>query len=312
MNAKENHLLFPLAFGGLDNWKQGKLQALLQDAIIQGTRQVLREDLGKGDLSVAGLWIAKNHRIKARIITRQAGVLCGCHWVNAIFSQTDCETSVHWLKQDSQWIEANDTLALIEGKASALLSAERSALNFLQTLSGTATTVRKFVRHIQPYSARLLDTRKTIPGLRIAQKYATACGGGNNHRISLCDGILLKENHLSVCGGIIAAVTDSRRAWKCDQRNLSIPPPPIEVEVVCAKQVQEAVVCGVDMVLLDNFSLEDLPEALEIAKGKVLTEVSGNIDLTSILEVAKLNPDFISIGSLTKHVRALDLSLQFF
>lgn len=265
--------------------------------------RALAEDVGTGDLT-AGL-IPAGALAAATVITREAAILCGRAWVDATFNQVDANTRVEWLANDGDRIEPNQLLCRISGPARSLLTAERPALNFLQTLSGTASVTRTFVDAVAGTGCRILDTRKTIPGLRLAQKYAVLCGGGTNHRVGLYDGILIKENHIAAAGSIAAAVGAAR---KLDANVM------LEVEVETSEELEEALAAGPDRILIDNFTLEDLRRAVARARehsGKrVELEASGNMTLATVRPVAETGVDFISIGSLTKHVRAIDLSMR--
>lgn len=229
-------------------------------------------------------------------------MLCGCPWVDEVFRQCDERISVNWLAHDGDAVGAGDVVAGIDGPARGLLTGERSALNFLQTLSGTATTTRAFVDRISHTSCRVLDTRKTIPQLRHAQKYAVVCGGGTNHRLGLHDAYLVKENHLAAGGGIAATLANARQLH---------PDRLLEVEVENLQQLTEAIEAGADRVLLDNFDLENLRAAVATAAGRTELEASGNVDQDSLAAVAETGVDFVSIGALTKHLRAVDFSLRY-
>jgi nicotinate-nucleotide pyrophosphorylase (carboxylating) len=233
-------------------------------------------------------------------------VLCGTAWFDEVFRQIDPRVRVAWSARDADRVRADQQLCTLEGPARSLLTGERTALNFLQMLSATATVTRKYVDTVAGTNCRILDTRKTIPGLRVAQKYAVRCGGGTNHRIGLFDAILVKENHIAAAGSIAGAVAESRRL---DSKVL------LEVEVENLTQLREALDARVDRVLLDNFSLEQLREAVKItrqhANARTELEASGNLSLETLRAVAETGVDFISAGSLTKHVRAVDLSMRF-
>lgn len=267
--------------------------------IESAVRLALAEDVGSGDATAALL--PATQRFTGHILAREAGVLCGTEWANETFKQLDPEISVSWHKQDGDRLAPNDRLCEIEGNARAILTGERTALNFLQLLSGTASKTRLYVDAVAGTRTRILDTRKTIPGLRLAQKYAVLAGGGTNHRIGLYDAILIKENHISAAGSIPDAVGQSREQF---------PDLLLETEVETLEQLSEAVAAGVDRVLLDNFALEDLAEAVRAYGDRVDLEASGGITLDTIGEVARTGVDFISVGALTKHVRALDLSMR--
>ncbi len=258
----------------------------------------LAEDVGSGDLTAK--LIPEDCRSTARIICRQQAVLCGSAWFDEVFNQLDANIKIDWHFEDGQLIQCDDCICELAGSTRSLLTGERSALNFLQMLSGTATTTHEHVQLIKDYASEILDTRKTIPGLRTAQKYAVACGGGRNHRIGLFDAILIKENHIMAAGSITSAVQQA----KSDNSQ-------VEVEVENLEELEEAISAGADIVLLDNFSIEMMKEAVKIARDQVKLEASGGVDQSSLIEIAKTGVDFISIGGLTKHVRAVDFSMRF-
>ncbi len=270
------------------------------DTLFETVKNALHEDLGSGDIS--SFSIDENTPASARLISRESALLCGCPWFDEAFAQVDASTRVNWLAEEGAPIGPDQVLCRIEGPARALLSAERTAMNFLQTLSGTATTTRRFADLIDGTGCRLLDTRKTIPGLRLAQKYAVRCGGGVNHRIGLFDAFLLKENHLIAAGGIAPAV---ERARALDPGKL------LEVEVESLDELIQARDAGVDRILLDNFSIGDLREAVRLIDGAIELEASGDITERNIRAVAETGVDFISIGALTKHLHAIDFSMRF-
>ncbi len=260
----------------------------------------LREDVGTGDCTAA--LIPPDRHMAARVTCREPMVLCGTRWFDAVFAQLTPDVRIDWQQRDGDEIAADAVLCTLQGPARALLTGERTALNFLQTLSGTATVTRLWVRELAGSRTQLLDTRKTLPGLRLAQKYAVHCGGGTNHRIGLFDAYLIKENHIAACGSITAAVRTAR-----DQGAGR----PIEVEVESLAELQEAVEAGADIVMLDNFSREDTREAVRRAAGRVRLEISGNVERENLRELADTGVDYISAGALTKHVRAVDLSMRF-
>lgn len=259
----------------------------------------LAEDVGSGDITAQ--LIAPDTQAKGRVITREAGILCGQDWVDEVFAAVDSSIAIEWHFQDGDAIAAEDTLFSFTGSARALLTGERSALNFLQLLSGTASLCRRYADHVAGTDVKLLDTRKTIPGLRVAQKYAVSCGGCHNHRIGLFDAFLIKENHIKACGGIANAVSSARQI---------APGKPVEVEVETLEELDQALNAGSDRVMLDNFSLENLRQAVSLAKGKVELEASGNITDKTLLPIAETGVDYISIGALTKDCKALDLSMR--
>jgi nicotinate-nucleotide pyrophosphorylase (carboxylating) len=264
----------------------------------------LAEDVGSGDLTAQLIPAAGNAR--ATVITREDAVLCGTAWFDEVFRQVDPRVRVTWSARDGERVRADQQLCALEGPARSLLTGERTALNFLQMLSATATVTRKHVDAVAATKCRILDTRKTIPGLRVAQKYAVRCGGGTNHRIGLFDAILVKENHIAAAGSVANAVSAARRL---DAKVL------LEVEVESLAQLREALDAGVDRILLDNFSLDAMREAVQIARqhasSRTELEASGNMSLETLRAAADTGVDFISVGGLTKHVRAVDLSMRF-
>ena len=269
-------------------------------AIINQVANALDEDVGSGDISAE--LIDADTRMSTTLLLREDAVLCGVPWFDEVFRQCDPSISTSWQFRDGDSIPANTNICEVSGPARPLLTGERCALNFLQTLSGTATATHALARLIAHTDCRILDTRKTIPQLRIAQKYAVRCGGGENHRIGLFDAYLIKENHLAASGGIASAVERARELK---------PGKLLEVEVEKLAQLQEAIDAGVDRVLLDNFSIELLHEAVKLNQKRVQLEASGDIDANTIVAVAETGVDFISVGSLTKHLRAIDFSLRY-
>jgi len=270
----------------------------LPNAIEELVASALKEDVGNGDLT-ANL-ITGEAQTKANVIAREAAILCGIAWFNEVYKQLDNCININWLVADGDLLKADQNICEITGDARNLLTGERTALNFLQTLSATATITNEFVTLISDLNTQILDTRKTLPGLRKAQKYAVLCCGGMNHRMGLYDAILIKENHISAAGSIHEAVSKAK-----------IQDVPIEIEVETLNELQQALAENVDSILLDNFSLEDLQQAVAKAKGKVKLEASGNINKENLRSIAETGVDFISIGSLTKHVRAIDFSMRF-
>ena len=269
------------------------------EMIQQQVAAALAEDIGGGDISAE--LIDPLERSTARVITREAGVLCGQPWVNEIVAQFDADLAIEWFAADGDQVAANTTLFTVTGLSRGLLTIERTMLNFLQMLSGTATLTARYVARIRPYKTRLLDTRKTIPGLRLAQKYAVHCGGGWNHRIGLFDAYLLKENHLAAAGGIQAAVGEAKTLQ---------PEAKVEVEVETLEELETAIAAGADIALIDNFSIADTEKAVALSDGKIELEASGGIRLEDIEAIAKTGVDYISVGDLTKTIAPLDLSMR--
>jgi nicotinate-nucleotide pyrophosphorylase (carboxylating) len=272
--------------------------------LVEQVARALAEDVGSGDLTAALVPAGRVGR--ATVITREQAVLCGRPWVDEVFRQVDPSVRVSWEAEEGADVEPGQRLFRLEGPARSLLTGERTALNFLQTLSGTATATRRYVRLVAGLPCRILDTRKTVPGLRRAQKYAVRCAGGNNHRMGLYDGILVKENHIMAAGSIAAAVDAARAAGA----NV-----PVEVEVETLDELRQALDAGADMALLDEFSFDDLRAAVALnrahRRGPMQLEASGNVTIDTLRAIAETGVDFISIGSLTKHVRAVDLSMRF-
>jgi len=270
----------------------------LKDDIEASVGRALAEDLGSGDRTAALVSPAQTAR--AHVIGRESAVLCGTDWFDEVFRQLDPRVRVAWEARDGDAIRAGQVLCRLEGSVRALLTGERCALNFLQFLSGTATRTRAYVLAVRGTRAQILDTRKTIPGLRLAQKYAVRCGGGGNHRLGLYDAILLKENHIAAAGSVGAALAAAAGADV-----------PVEIEVENLAQLREALEVGATRILLDNFDLEALRAAVAETRGRAQLEVSGGVTLEGIREIADTGVDFISVGDLTKSVRAVDLSLRF-
>jgi len=273
----------------------------LPDDVTETVRRALAEDVGPGDLTAA--LITSDARAEAEVITRENAVLCGTAWFDEVFRQVDERIRVVWRAKDGQAINAGQGLCKITGPARGLLTGERVALNFLQLLSGVATRTRQYVDAVRGTKANILDTRKTVPGLRRAQKYAVVCGGGQNHRIGLYDAILIKENHIAAAGSITAALEAARHSAP---KGISI-----EIEVENIGQLREALAAGADRLLLDNFSVEELKATVAETRARAKLEASGGIDLSNIRAFAETGVDFISIGDITKNVRALDLSMRF-
>ena len=265
--------------------------------IASCVRRALSEDIGKGDLT-AELISAKTIG-KAEVICRQQAVLCGTAWFDQVFRQLDDRVTVDWLLGDGDLVAVEQIVCHIKGPARVLLSGERTALNFLQLLSGTATLTRSYVEQLGEGNTRLLDTRKTIPGLRSAQKYAVVCGGGKNHRMGLYDAILIKENHILAAGSIENAITKAKKSGHA-----------VEIEIENIDELKAAIAAGADSVLLDNFSLDNLQQAVDINAGQIKLEVSGGVEMDSLKAIAATGVDFISVGALTKHVQAVDFSMR--
>ena len=262
--------------------------------------QALQEDVREGDLTA--VLVPPHHRSRAHVLTREAAVLCGTHWFSAVFHRLDTRVEIAWQAQDGDEVRPNQEICVLAGPTRALLTGERTALNFLQTLSGTATVTRSYARTLQGTHTKLLDTRKTIPGLREAQKYAVRCGGGYNHRLGLFDGVLIKENHIAAVGSIGGAVASAKARYPGIQ---------VEVEVENLAQLDEAISAGADIVLLDNFTVDKLQAAVARNRGRVRLEASGGFDLDTLRAAAETGVDFISVGALTKHIRSIDLSMRF-
>ncbi len=271
-------------------------------SIIQSqVSQALAEDIGPGDLTAE--LIPQDNQATAHLICREPAVLCGCDWFNEVFRQLDDSITIQWYANDGDSISNEQRICTISGHARHILTGERSAMNFLQTLSGTATSTQQYVRQLGSTSVKLLDTRKTIPGLREAQKYAVKCGGAYNHRHGLFDGVLIKENHIMAAGSITHAVENARKTIPHTLK--------IEVEVETLEEVTEALNAGADILLLDNMDNTQLEQAIELNHGRALLEVSGNITLERLKELSRLAIDFISTGAITKHIKAVDFSLRF-
>ncbi len=276
------------------------MSAALPTDISVTVSRALAEDIGDGDLTAA--LVPERVQAQGRVISREGAVLCGSAWFDEVFRQVDDHVHIHWEVRDGDLIHRDQLLCRLEGPARGLLTGERSALNFLQTLSGTATEARRYAEAIRGTRATILDTRKTLPGLRNAQKYAVRCGGATNHRMGLYDGILIKENHIMAAGSIAAAVAAARAGAARV---------PVEVEVETLEQVRQALEAGADILLLDNLDLAAMREAVRLTAGRAKLEASGGIDIDSVRQVAETGVDYISVGALTKHVRAVDLSLRF-
>ncbi len=265
---------------------------------ISEINRYLEEDIGSGDITAAIIPVAMT--AEAEVITREDIVLCGQAWFEAVFKQLDINIKIDWFASEGEAVSKDKILCRLSGSARSLLTGERTALNLLQTLSATATIARKYADAVSGSGCKVLDTRKTIPGLRNAQKYAVVCGGCYNHRIGLYDGVLIKENHIIAAGSIAQAVSLARQLTKA----------PVEVEVESMQEFLEASAAKPDRIMLDNFSLADMVEAVKLNRQTIKLEASGNIDLGNIRAIANTGVDFISIGALTKHVRAVDLSMR--
>ncbi len=269
------------------------------------TRQVaaaLREDIGPGDVTAS--LVPDTQRVHGRVIVREPAVLCGTPWVTETFRQLDERVALEWQAQDGELVHPAQVILRLEGPAQPILTGERTALNFLQLLSGTATLARRFVEAVSGTGCVVLDTRKTVPGLRSAQKYAVRCGGAQNHRMGLYDMVLIKENHIAAAGSLTAAIAEARRAAGGVR---------IETEVESLAELEEALAAGPDIVLLDDFTLEDMRAAVQRNRAlgaPVKLEASGSVSLESVRAIASTGVDFVSVGSLTKHVRAVDLSMR--
>ncbi len=272
---------------------------LTQTDINPIVKLALDEDIGSGDITAA--LVPSRDAAHATVITREAGVLCGTQFVDAVFYAVDPGVSVKWNKADGDRLAPNDVLFTLAGNARSILTGERAALNFLQMLSGTASYSASLASIVEGTNAKLLDTRKTIPGFRNAQKYAVTCGGCFNHRIGLFDAFLIKENHIAACGGIRQAIEQARQ---------SAPGKPIEIEVENLQELEQALTAKADRVMLDNFTLDDMRRAVAMTKGEVELEASGNVTEVTLRGIAETGVDFISIGALTKVVMPLDLSLR--
>ena len=261
--------------------------------------QALSEDVANGDITAE--LIGADVQASGRIVTREDGILCGTAFALEAFQQIDPSCHVEWAAQDGDPIAADSLVCTLSGPARALLTGERTALNFLQLLSGTATTAGQYAARVAHTKVKLLDTRKTVPGLRRAQKYAVTCGGCYNHRIGLFDAFLIKENHISAAGGIAEAVAAARNV---------APDKPVEIEVETEAELEQALTAGADRIMLDNFTLAALRDAVSLTAGRAELEASGNVTDETLVAIAETGVDFISIGALTKHVRALDLSMR--
>lgn len=271
----------------------------LQSSIPDQVRRALAEDVGDGDITAA--LIPADRQAQATIISREPAILCGTAWADEVFRQVDPQIKIEWLAADGDQLAPNEPFCRMSGPARGLLTGERCALNFIQTLSATATRSQHFADLVAGTGVKLLDTRKTLPGLRLAQKYAVTCGGCHNHRIGLFDAFLIKENHIAACGGINAAVAQAR---------VISPGKPVEVEVESLDELRQALEAGADIIMLDELSNDDMRSAVQITAGKAKLEASGGINASTLRAVAETGVDYISIGSLTKDVKAVDLSMR--
>ncbi|MCK7552415.1 carboxylating nicotinate-nucleotide diphosphorylase [Marinobacter goseongensis] len=272
---------------------------LLRQSRVETVAHSLREDVGDGDITAR---LIPAERIgSGQVITRESAVLAGRSWVDEVFRQVDPGVTLTWLANDGDPIDADSVVFRFEGPARSLLTAERAALNWLQTLSGTATVCAEYARQVAHTGVKLLDTRKTVPGLRLAQKYAVSCGGCFNHRIGLWDAFLIKENHIVACGSIAAAVEAARQI---------APGRPVEVETENPDELEQALQAGADIIMLDEFSLEEMERAVVRTAGRAKLEASGGINADTLIPVAETGVDYISIGALTKDVKAIDLSMR--
>ncbi|WP_160153090.1 carboxylating nicotinate-nucleotide diphosphorylase [Microbulbifer sp. ALW1] len=275
-----------------------RIPNLIQD-IERAVANALAEDVGDGDITAQ--LIPAERQARARVITREDCVFCGKAWVEEVFRQLDPDMTIHWLVEDGQQVTADSTLFELSGNARSILTGERCALNFVQTLSGTASTAARYAALAAGTEIKILDTRKTIPGLRTAQKYAVLCGGCKNHRIGLYDAFLIKENHIAAAGGIANAIAQAHKIK---------PGALVEVEVESLEELQQALDANADVIMLDEFTDEQTAEALELARGRAKIEISGSVDSERLAQLSGLAVDYISSGSLTKHLRAIDLSLR--
>ncbi|MFO7529794.1 MAG: carboxylating nicotinate-nucleotide diphosphorylase [Marinobacter sp.] len=272
---------------------------LLRQSRIESVAQSLREDIGDGDITAR--LIPADKLATGRVITRQAATLAGREWVDEVFRQVDPQVTLLWQANDSDRVSPDQVLFTMEGTARSLLTAERTALNWLQTLSGVATTCAAYAEKVAHTGVKLLDTRKTLPGLRLAEKYAVTCGGCHNHRIGLWDAFLIKENHIAACGSIAKTIEEARRI---------APGRPVEIETESLDELDQALAAGADIIMLDEFSLDDMRTAVKVAAGRARLEASGGINDRTLVPIAETGVDYISIGALTKDLKAVDLSMR--
>ena len=275
-------------------------QQLLEQSIQLNIQQALQEDIGDGDITA--LLTPEDEQATATIISREDMILAGQPWVNALIAAFDSSVQITWLKNDGDLVRANETIFKLAGSARSLLTVERPALNFVQTLSAVASKTAEYVKQLDGLNTKLLDTRKTLPGLRIAQKYAVAVGGGQNHRLGLFDAFLIKENHIMAAGGIAQAIAKAHQI---------APGKPVEVEVETWAELDQALEAQAEIVMLDNFSQQQMIDAVKHVAGRCKLEASGNITIANLREVASTGVDYISMGVLTKDVKAVDLSMRF-
>ena len=277
-----------------------QLPAYAQTSLVSTVKWALEEDIGDGDITAR--LIPAGEQAKARIITREPAVIAGQAWVNEVFKQVDSNVTVTWHVKDGDTVIADQLLFELAGPARSLLTGERAALNFLQLMSGTATVCQHYAQLVEGTGIKLLDTRKTIPGLRAAQKYAVTQGGCFNHRIGLYDAFLIKENHIAACGGLTNAISTAKQ---------QAPGKPVEIEVESIDELKEALAAGADIVMLDNFTLDMMREGVALTGGKAKLEASGNVTNETLRPIAETGVDYVSIGALTKHCQAVDLSMRF-
>ncbi|MGO1296731.1 MAG: carboxylating nicotinate-nucleotide diphosphorylase [Vibrio sp.] len=281
------------------------LKKQLKHDVTRTVTDTLQEDLGgtvDPNMDITASLIPSDKFSKATIITREHGIFCGQMWADEVFTQLGGDVQIEWHVKDGESVQPDQALCTLQGPARILLTGERNAMNFIQTLSGCATETARYVEQLKGTDCRLLDTRKTIPGLRNALKYAVVCGGGFNHRIGVFDAYLIKENHIMACGGIEAAIDTAKKLN---------PGKPVEVETESLEELQRAIDAGADIVMLDNFTLDMIREAVTINAGRAALENSGNITLDTLRDYAATGIDYISVGALTKHIRAMDLSMRF-
>ncbi len=289
----------------MDTTDRAPSTPLLAEEIERNVSAALSEDVGRGDLTAQ--LVPAGISARATVIARENAVLCGTAWFSHCFAKLNPAIKIHWQARDGERIVANQLLCEIEGSARALLTGERTALNFLQLLSGVASKARQYADAVACTKAMIVDTRKTLPGLRLAQKFAVQCGGGGNHRLGLYDAILIKENHIHAAGSIAAAMAAAKQVAQATEGQCKF----IQIEIETFAELQQALDAGARMILLDNMSNEQMRQAVEISAGRAILEASGNVSLETVRGIAETGVDRISIGALTKDVRALDLSMRF-